>query len=198
MGDPKDAQGNTDREQLRVFVAAALERFAEYHAHKEAMAYAGIAVYGAAAVTVLTTSWPPGAWTWHPNALAVAAFTALWLTMLVYLRFQLRRRRWAALRVAGCDRLLASWLPGAPAQRPRKADSPRGWSRLLARLPDWIWPSANSVPAVDTDDDVYPQEIQTAWKEAQERGTEAIDHERLIHVFGWSLYILVVIRTLAA
>src|SRR5437870_118734 len=90
------------------FVRDLHDRYATYHGHKESMAFTGLTLFtGAAGAALMAEEWPPAAWGNHGWAWAFLAATALWLSVLAYLRFQLRRRRWAALRVAGCERVLA-------------------------------------------------------------------------------------------
>jgi hypothetical protein len=99
--------------QAREFVQALLTRYAAYHQHEEA-AYAGLTLFGGiAGAAAISSAWTPK-WGEHSTVLAIAASVGLWWVVLAFLRFRLSRRRWAALRVAGCERLLASWLQAPP------------------------------------------------------------------------------------
>ena len=180
------------RDALKAYVTAVAERFSSYHDHKETMAYSGITLYAAAAAAALTSAaWPPP-WGSDRHVLAVIAFSILWLSILVYLHFQLRRRRWAALRIAGCDWLLVSWLPDAPVSpRCQEKKSPSRWLRIA----DFFWPLARAVTVVDRSRKVYPEVLEDAWRQAEARGTDAIKHERLIYAVGWLLFLAVVSRT---
>ena len=103
-------------ENAREFVQAMLNRYASYHQNKESMAYAGITLFGGiTGASVLSDKWPPD---WCSNSLLLPflAGTFLWIIILIFIRFQLTRRRWAALRVAGCDRLLSAWLQNPPTE----------------------------------------------------------------------------------
>lgn len=195
MSEPK---GIPDaREQFRMFVTNELQRYSGFRDHKETMAYAGIALFTGAAATLLTSKdWPPQFAENNPW-LIVSAFTLLWLFVIVYLRYQLRRRRWAALRVAGCERLLCKWLldpPQAGPSPPTSYGKPKASLRL--RLVDYIWPLKCSVRVFDTEVRVYPAELQRSWLDAEPRGSDALFHERIIHSAGWVAYLAVIARTL--
>jgi hypothetical protein len=186
--------------QLREYVEAAQQRFATFRDNKETMAFAGLGVFlGAAATTLVSRDWPPVFAKEH-SGLIVVGFSALWLFVAVYLRYQLRRRRWAALRVSGCDWLLAEWLPESPGAmaRDRKTPACRGKPGTLLLFFDLLWPLKSAVVAVDPELKVYPAEIEVAWRLAADRGTDALLHERIIHLAGWVGYVAVVMRTLLA
>lgn len=184
--------------QMREYVQAAHERFATFRDNKETMAFAGLAVFfGAVATALASRDWPP-AFTHGRPWLIVGAFSVLWAFVAVYLRYQLRRRRWAALRVAGCDWLLAEWLPNSPQAMRSEPESPirREQPGLLLLFLDLLWPHKRAVVAIDPRLGVYPPEIERAWLLAAERPTDALLHERIIHLAGWIGYTAVVVRTL--
>lgn len=185
--------------QTRDYLKAVHDRLQAYRDGKETMAFAGLAIFLGAVATALTSrEWPP-AFAQPRPWLVVGAFSILWLFVAFYLRYQLRRRRWAALRVAGCDWLMAEWLPGSPkamAAEPPPARSGKPGRIIL--LLDIIWPLKSAVTVVDPNRSVYPAEIERSWLLAGKRGTDALLHERLIHVAGWVGYAAVVARTLLA
>jgi hypothetical protein len=164
------------------------------------MAFAGLAVFlGSVATALVSKDWPPTFAIGHPG-LIVVAFSGLWLFVAVYLRYQLRRRRWAALRVAGCDWLLAEWLPESPRAmaQDQKIPTRRAKPTALLLFFDLFWPLKGAVGAINPTLHVYPAEIEDAWLLAADRGTEALWHERIIHFAGWVGYVVVVLRTLLA
>lgn len=181
---------------LQAHVSSELVRYSSIRDHKETMAYAGIAlVVGAAATALASKEWPPDYLKGKPWLIALG-FTTLWGFALAYLRYQLRRRRWAALRVSGCDWLLAEWLPGSPHAMARdKAPAPRKPPLYLLLIDYVVWPIKGAVATVKPDPQVYPQEIVDAWTRAERRGTDAIIHERVIHLAGWIAYGAVMART---
>jgi hypothetical protein len=178
---------------LKEFAYASLERYSEIRDHKETMAYAGIALFvGATASALVSNDWPPSGWGSSKDILAFLALTGVWILVLWYVRFQLRRRRWAALRVSGCDWLLASWLSGSPLPSDKhwttEVDRKRQPSRYLRRI-DFFWPMDHAVAATDPRVKVYPTALEQAWLKAEVRGTDALEHERLIHAAGWLLWL---------
>jgi hypothetical protein len=184
------------------FVRVLIDRYISYHDHKASMAFTGLTLFtGVAGAALVTDAWPPS-WGSYSTPLAVAAVTALWLGVLVHLRFQLRRRRWAALRIAGCERVLAQWIMSPPSKAelsPRKRDTfNTSWCVNYA---DFLWPQKAAVLAIDpaNEDDpaTYPSVLVDAWVSQEERGTAALRHERLITLAGWVMYVLVVAYTVA-
>lgn len=182
------------------FVRDLHNRYLSYHNHKESMAFTGLTLFtGAAGAALVSNEWPPS-WGDNSKLFAVAAITALWLGVLAYLQFQLRRRRWAALRVAGCERVLANWITSPPSdeQLARRHRSPISVCRC-DRFVDFFWPQKSAVPAMGfaTDDDpaIYPAALVDAWVAQEDPGTAALRNERLITFAGWVMYALVVVRT---
>ncbi len=185
-------------ERVRAWIQALLDRYAAYHQHKEGTAYAAITLFaGIAGTAAVGNAWPP-AWGRYTTVLAISAATLLWGAVLTFLRFQLTRRRWAALRVAGCDRLLAVWLQKAPSDVGLAPATPT--SRPPVPCPSLVanclWGSKYAVHAVDTSESVYPSALVTAWVDQETRGTDALKHERLILVSGWVLYVVLVVTTI--
>jgi len=182
------------------FVNGLVERYTLYRDHKESMAFTGLTLFtGAAGAALVTDAWPPN-WGDHTKLLAILAVTALWLGVLANLRFQLRRRRWAALRVAGCERILAEWIMSPPSElqlTPRKRDA-FIISRWVA-CADFFWPQKAAVtvvePAREDDPSIYPSALVDYWISQETRGTAALIHERLMTSAGWILYVVVVLHT---
>jgi len=190
---------NTERvERASGFVEAMLGREAAYHQHKEAAAYAGITLFaGIAGTAVVSKAWPPE-WGTYTTTLAIGAATFLWVVILIFLRFQLTRRRWAALRVAACDRLLAAWLQVQPSDEALVLlpSAPRPPVSFCDKAANCIWGSKAAVRAVDTKESVYPGALVKELIAQEERGTNALKHERLILLTGWVFYIVLIVTAL--
>jgi len=192
-----------EQEQLRTFVYDALDRYSSYRDNKESMAYVGLTLFtGAVATALASKDWPP-AFAANRPWLIILAFTLLWFFVILYLRYQLRRRRWAALRVAGCEWLLAEWLPDSPNAMAKGGVAPSRETQrvsLLVKIVDHILPLSHSVAVIKPEvPPVYPAEIEDAWLRAEAgkgRGTDALIHEWLIHLAGWVAYAAVVIAAL--
>jgi hypothetical protein len=185
-------------ERTREFVQALLDRYASYHDLKETMAYAGITLFGGIVGTAtVSDAWPPN-WGQHSACLAIVASTLLWTTILTFLRFQLTRRRWAALRVAGCERLLAAWLQEGPSEE-ELALAPvtsRPPPAFTTRIANFLWGSNAAVRAVKTEEAVYPNALVKVWLRQEVYGTDALKHERLILICGWIFYVILILTAL--
>lgn len=185
-------------DNAREFVQAMLNRYASYHQNKESMAYAGITLFGGiAGASVLSKEWPPD-WGSHTLLLAVLSCTFLWVIILTFIRFQLTRRRWAALRVAGCDRLLSAWIQNAPTEDdlallPTKA---RPSQCICIKILNCLWGNKEAVRAVNTKESVYPGALVEEWLSQEERGTDALKHERLVLLSGWVFYLIMILKVL--
>jgi len=170
------------------FIQAMLTRYASYHQNKESMAYAGITLFGGiTGASTLSASWPPK-WGNHTILLAILACTFLWIIILTFLRFQLTRRRWAALRVAGCDRLLSAWLQSPPSDDDLglMPPAPRPSQCSCVKIVNCLWGSKEAVRTVNTKESVYPRALVNEWLAQEERGTDALKHERLVLLSGWT------------
>jgi hypothetical protein len=187
------------QEHLRAYVESLLERFWAYRESKENFGVAALAVFlDAVATALVSKDWPPTFAQSRPG-LILATFTIVWLLVAVYVRYQLRKRRWAALRVSGCEWLLAEWLPDSPRAMANKGQPPPVVTPSnLVLVADVLWPMRGSVAVLNPSMHVYPNEIEHAWLWAQDRGTDALGHEYIIHLLGWLGYLAVVLRTMLA
>jgi hypothetical protein len=192
------------------FVKAEMDRYRGYHDHKESMAYAGITLFiGAYGAALVSNAWPPQ-WIASSPITLIAALTGIWLFVLVFAKWQLVRRRWAALRIAGCERLLARWITQVPSEqdlatwRAPAAEERGRRERLVGvakaavlTVTDHVWPLRSVHPVVDVHEEVYPTALVREWQEQEGRGTAALFHERLVVVLGWLVYAAVLLRTVA-
>ena len=184
-------------ERAKFFIEGQISRNASYHQSKESMAYAGITLFGAIAVSAtISNVWPPD-WGNYTLPLTFLAFSLLWLAFLIFLRFQLTRRRWAALRVAGCERLLAAWIQGLPSDDDLNLDQieKRKDPNIAVVFANFFWGSKDAVLAVKTHEAVYPKVLVKFWCDQEEKGTDALKHERLILICGWTFYAATIIST---
>ncbi|MCD6057751.1 MAG: hypothetical protein K0Q89_1281 [Thermomicrobiales bacterium] len=204
MNTAEERSDNGDR--AIAFVRNLHDRYATYHSHKESMAFTGLTLFtGAAGAALVAEKWPPTAWGTYGWAWAFLAVTALWVGVLAYLRFQLRRRRFAALRVAGCEHVLAGWVASPPSAA---QVVPKGREHIevscFVRWADFFWPQKTALLAIKPESKdnpaMYPAALVDAWISQEKQGTDALKHERLIVFAGWVLYValaLYSVRTLA-
>jgi len=182
------------------FVEDMLGREATYHQHKEGAAYAGITLFaGIAGAAAVSGAWPPD-WGANSTVLAVLAATLVWFAVLLFLRFQLTRRRWAAMRVAACERLLASWLQRTPTDDALGVREPKPDDRQAISSCDivlnFLWGNTAAVRAVDLKQAVYPKALVEELLAQESRPTGALQHERLVLLSGWALYFVLVAAAL--
>ncbi|MBI4189365.1 MAG: hypothetical protein HY525_02365 [Betaproteobacteria bacterium] len=106
------------------FLELRLSQMHSYHNHKETMAHAAILVALAFVGAVLSSSqWPPQ---WIPpvqvssRGVAALGVTMIWLVIHVYMRWQMRNRRVAALYVACLLKVLRRWADTSPSEEELK------------------------------------------------------------------------------
>jgi len=190
------------RQAMAIFVEAYRDRFAAYHRHKEAMAYAGFAFYLASAGAALVSAFWPIRWSGlSPSADAVFSILLallMWCAALWYLRWQLIRRRLAAVRVAGAEALLAKWLTKPPEDADRQPWRFQKKGDEVAAADRWwhfFWPPATPMPKPDVPDNDLPAALvaecrrQDYWN-----STQALGHERGLYLVGYAALCLLVLR----
>ena len=193
----------TDDDRVAEFARDQLARYSEYQAHKESMAYVGFALFAGVVGTILVSGdWPPSAWGIYNETLALIGLSVAWFALLFYLRFQLRRRRWAALRIAACEHVLARWAtndlgrPEDPQAANQNSKSKVNWVRWIV---DFLVPWPGAVAAIEKAkpgaQGIYPAAFVTELEQAESNRTDAIYHEWLIHATGWLLYLAAMVRT---
>ena len=106
----------SDRNDKLSHLATELQRrYVGYMQQKEYLAYLGFVIYLTAASTILLFEkgkWPPPNWGSYKAWFAFAAILGFSALAFLYLRFELHRRRWAAMRLAGCERVLVKLATG--------------------------------------------------------------------------------------
>ena len=86
-----------------------LQHAQNYHGQKERMSHAAFLLQLALGGAVMTfDQWPPK---WLPSEQgALWVILGLWFAVHGFMRWQLRLRRWAAIRYATVNKLLGSWI----------------------------------------------------------------------------------------
>jgi hypothetical protein len=201
----------TDRQERATnFIVDSLNHLRSYHKQKETAALTAFTLCtGAFSTALITKDWPPS-WGPYSKELCMVSITFVWLAFLIYIKWQLHRRRWAALRMAGAERLLATWISERPSEQDLTKETvedqqqPLEWREIISRksrriailIIDSVWAIYRAVPVVDVSQAVYPRILVQFWKnQFDSHGTSAIFHERLIVIVGWLLYFAVLVRT---
>jgi len=123
-----------------------------YHNHKESMAYAGLLVVLAICGGILSLQeWPPK-WIPPPFGLSNRSFTLIcvfisWLLCHLYIRWQLRYRRGAAITYNGALRSLAEWVTREPTEEDCAPSFPQEPS-LKAKFFDCLFPLRRGTPTI--------------------------------------------------
>jgi len=128
--EPLDEDVSARVRRAEELVVHLIARMEIYHAHKETMAHSGLLVMLALLGGVISaTPWPPR---WVPHQLRIPLLSIvlsqrwvtfiglllLWLSLHIYIRWQLGYKREAAIIQAGAERALAEWV----AREPRDSD----------------------------------------------------------------------------
>jgi hypothetical protein len=182
-----------------------------YHNHKETMAHAALLVMMALSGGVLSLHpfpplWVPPLDIYIPSRwIAFLGFFLLWALIHVYIRWQLRNRRWAAVVYAGAFRAIGQWVQKDPAEEdlatyratPRV---PQGIGRCIAaklsNVLDMLvipFPRAGLPENITPED--YPAWVGKAVHEQDKKGTGAIWSEWLITGGSFLLLVIVFVRT---
>jgi len=189
-------------ERAEKFVRHLWSSIDSYHNHKENLAHAALVVMEGLVVGVLTRKqWPP---TWIPDLeltewlcpqwAAFIGFGILWLLLHIYMRWQLRKRRWAAIMSAGASRALSIWAMIHPAPgdlEPYPGPGQEGgqvWTILdhIVIVPKAPLPS-------DVEEKDYPTWFVAAV--LKQKGTGAIEAEGIVTLGSYFLLLLVIART---
>ncbi len=125
MDEPSINQNSKyDFEVVKELLTVRLEQMHTYHDHKEKMAHAGILVELVLMGAVLgTDNWPLD---WVPDLCIPKRYICLfglfliWILIHIYIRWQLRNRRIAALYVAGLLELFKDWAYKKPTDKDLK------------------------------------------------------------------------------
>lgn len=175
-----------------------------YHNHKETMAHAGallqIALVGG---MVSVDHWPPS---WVPEVhdsarvIIAVAFVALWLLIHVFVRWQLRNRRAAALTNAAFLRTLRKW-----ATTPRTDDDLMPYQvkssqkpRVRIFLDEYFIPLPSATLHYDVDKAGYPSCMVREWIDQEGNlGTGAVRAEWLLWIGSILILVIGLFRTLS-
>ncbi len=181
------------------FLVLCMSRMHSYHDHKETMAHAAMLVTLALAAAVLsTTPWPPQ---WVPafpipsKAVAFVGVAALWLFIHIYMRWQLRNRRVAAVYVAALLKVLRAWATSPPTADQLKPwdQSPTPVARIHVVL-DFLIPWKGSNVTTDEGIKGYPTALV---KELLRATTGATKGEAIVTYGSLLLGLLLVVRALS-
>lgn len=188
---------------IRPFLELMLGQSETYHNHKETIAHAGMALQLAFAAGIISVgTWPPD-WVTEvrlsPRFLSASAVAAIWFLIHVFVRWQLRNRRWAAFQNAALVRTLRRWAIETPA--PEKLASYKQPNRQRAStfltFLDYLVPCQSASLHCDVDMSGWPVGLVEEWTEQIRTGTGAIKAEWLLWVGSVFVLLLGLLRALS-
>jgi hypothetical protein len=180
------------------FLILRMSQMHSNHDHKENMAHAAVVVtLGLAGAMVSAESWPPK---WieelciSGKAMALVGVVIPWLFIHVYMRWQLRNRRAAAIYVASFLKVLRNWAITPPtAEDLKPCDKDPSKVNKVDFLIDFLIPWNRSNVTADEGIKGYPTALV---KELERNSTGAIKGEAIVTFGSLLLGLLIVVRAL--
>jgi len=202
-------------EDARRLVEMVRSHYAEYHNHKERMAHAAVLLQvGLFAAVMWADQWPGWLqnikWTRHiqlsPEAAGFTGFAIIWLLVHIYVRWQLRNRREAAVQVAAMMIAQRKWATDPPSEEQLQCGTPENADHKSAKVHmrkssrfkafcDYLFPVPSATLHSDIGVKDYPKAVIELLREQREVGTGAVLSEWLLFVASALMFIMVWIRT---
>jgi len=203
VSELRDAYGTSHESRVdraRRLVELLFSQTEAYHNHKETMAHAGVALQIALFVAIMSLNhWPPA---WVPDIqlsarlVTVLAFCLIWLLIHIFIRWQLRDRRSAALYSAGLLRTFRKWVNEPPSEADLQPYRGNTDSRSKVKiLLDFLFPYPSGNIPLDVEDEGYPIGIVQEWQSQKSKGTGAIRSEVFLFIGSLAILIFVLFRT---
>ncbi len=169
-----------------------------YHNHKEAMAHAGFVVQLVLLTAIFgANTWPP---CWMPDAIpkeitATIGIVVIWLLIHIYIRWQLRQRRFAALFIKCAIQTLKDWEnSGTGDMAYPKEISATPEVKKIYRCADYLLPCKKARVPMDEGLEGYPLDFTAKMKTEY---TGALFGERLVWVGSITTLVIMLFRTLS-
>jgi hypothetical protein len=170
-----------------------------YHHHKEQMAYIGFLIETAFFTAVMTFNWQSSEVC--PQFMLLLA-VPFWAVLHLFIRWQLRLRRFAAFQIAT---LLSAILKdlAQDKEKPKSpnmagqdnSDSVKGnQSRAHPVWVDYLIPCPSARVFSDVDIEDYPRWYQNEFRAAVNRGAGAILGEQLVTCGSWLILVFMIMR----
>ncbi len=198
-------------ERTETYLYDFLNSYRRYHNHKERNGYVAFIVYlGFFASALLAGEWPLHHEHIIPDCITIFCVSVIWIYALIFMKWQLRNRRIAAIYVAAAQETLAQLLSDTiPPNKLKPSNTISSESkdktknniykinRWVYLFLDHIWPiNVHRFISVDVDPIQYPLCLAESIKRRYNKGTGAIVHERLLVFLGWLIYVGIIIRIL--
>ena len=175
-----------------------LDRWSTYHDHKETMAHAAILVSLGLVAGVLGTpawdSWAPKV-DLSPRLVATVGVVFVWFLLHLYIRWQLRNRRIAALSTRAYRRVLRNWATNPPTQDELQPnDKELGCSSAKRKFDKWVFPLEGTILEKDLDEGFVglPRAIVEEFKAGSTGASRA---ERLVSIGSLLFGVLLILNS---
>jgi hypothetical protein len=188
------------------YISIVLNDLSVYHNHKETMAHAAfllqVALFGA---IMSIDKWPPS---WVPiislpgnyylpsMTVAFLGFFLVWLIIHIFIRWQLRKRRWAAIQFAGIMRVIRKWINDPPTAEDLKPYKGEKTTLSNFDLLDFLIILPKAKIASDLDLNGELSGIVEGIKEQSKTGTGAVRAERILTYGSFLILAFVLFRSL--
>jgi hypothetical protein len=186
-------------ERAEKFLEYLLAQADSYHNHKESMAYAGLLVMLAICGGVLSLDgWPPewvpcGAFGLSRHLLTLIGVGVLWFIVHLYIRWQFRHRRGAAITYNGALAGLVKWIKDDPAERdlvPSRTQKPC----CLAKILDSLFPFHKGTPNMLVERTDFPVWLVDGIRQ-EAKGIGCILDECLAMIGSIFAFAIIIVRT---
>ncbi len=174
------------------------------HNQKEKMAHGAFLVMLAISGAVISSEkWPPN---WVPDifisskTIAVLGLTIVWLSIHVFIRFQLRLMRHSAILYGGVLRALINWITHPPSLEELKVFDPsekkmKIKNKKLINALDLVIPIPSGKVEPDVELEGFPIAIVQELKCQFEKGTGALFSEYILSYGSFFIFVCVLART---
>lgn len=174
---------------------AMFSKSASYHNHKETMAHAGTALQ-LALMTWLISQKTSFNSCWIENAglsqnFVLGFYIVIWSLLHVFIRWQLRNRRTAAIELATYQKTLRKWAYSTPTQDDLVpfCEKPNDKSCIKKFLDHFI-PIKSASPQLDIDKYGFPTDMAKIWIEQEKEGTRAIASEWFLCIASALMFVI--------
>ena len=164
-----------------------------YHNHKETMANAGIVAQLTVAAGVISMAKPPAEYILpiqvgiayvSPKVIAILSFGAIWLLTNVFIRWQMRNRRWAAIFGAALEETVRKWAVSDPTPadlHPFTEPSPHHRNKFRYFVDMFLFPVRSATLYSDVSRGGWPNALGEEWlRKAKDYPNEPIHGEWLL------------------
>lgn len=181
-----------------------VEDRSQYHNHKEAMAYVAFGIQIALFGSIMTLDkwpfqWIKDRWPMDYNMISILGFTCLWFFIHLFIRWQLRNRRWAAIHCAALWKTRIQWIQKRPTSQelsPLNISPKKKKESIISYLVDHIIVYQSAMIYSDLEYKHYPSCLLNNIMEQEKVSTGAVKSEYLVTYGSILLYIMVILRAL--